>query len=134
MTSSRSRTVSPTSRMLHGFDACSLLLFASLTLSGTQAVMAQPRATTSTASPTGPAPAIATPATPATTSEGPAAAPAQPTDAKAWFARADANADGKVTLREAERFPAVSEHFSQFDSDHNGSLSPEEFARSIAHP
>lgn len=39
--------------------------------------------------------------------------------------------DGKLTLREAERFPAVAERFQQFDVDHNGSLSREEFSNGL---
>lgn len=49
------------------------------------------------------------------------------------FDRADANGDGKLTLREAERYPVVAEQFSQLDRDKNGSLSREEFAYGIAH-
>ena len=49
----------------------------------------------------------------------------------AQFSAADANGDGKLTLREAERYPAIAEHFSQFDRDKNGSLSREEFAQSL---
>ena len=122
----RSRT-----RSLHRFDARSLVLFASLTMGGTHAIMAQSlhpspalrQPTASTAS----APtqlAQAQPATPV------APAMAQPTPDQA-FDRADANGDGKLTLREAERYPAIAEHFSQFDRDKNGSLSREEFAQSL---
>lgn len=128
----------PHTRSLHRFDARSLVLFASLTMGGTQAVMAQSlhpspalrQPTTSTSSTasapstTPPQLAQAQPATPV------APAMAQPTPDQA-FDRADANGDGKLTLREAERYPAIAEHFSQFDRDKNGSLSREEFAQSL---
>ena len=109
-------------RLLHRFDARSLVLFASLTMGGTQAILAQ--STTPAASqPAWTAPAAhvaqATPAAPASSSVDQA------------FDRADANGDGKLTLREAERFPAVAERFSQFDQDKNGSLSREEFAQGL---
>ena len=116
----RSRTLS-----LHCFDARSLVLFASLTMCGTQAVMAQSLH---------PAPALRQPDTSAPLQRAqplPATpAVANSTSDKA-FDRADANGDGKLTLREAERYPAVAEHFSQFDRDKNGSLSREEFAQSL---
>ena len=114
----RSRT-----RSLHRFDARSLVLFASLTMGGTHAIMAQSLH---------PSPALRQPAASVST---PSPAPtqvaqAQPTPDQA-FDRADANGDGKLTLREAERYPAIAEHFSQFDRDKNGSLSREEFAQSL---
>ena len=122
----RSRT-----RSLHRFDARSLVLFASLTMGGTHAIMAQslhpspalrqPAASVSTPSTQLAQAQPATPGAPAT---------ANPTPDQA-FDRADANGDGKLTLREAERYPAVAEHFSQFDRDKNGSLSREEFAQSL---
>lgn len=126
----RSRT-----RSLHRFDARSLVLFASLTMGGTHAIMAQslhpspalrqPAASTASAPSTTPTQmAQAQPATPG------APTMANPTPDQA-FDRADANGDGKLTLREAERYPAIAEHFSQFDRDKNGSLSREEFAQSL---
>ena len=126
----RSRT-----RSLHRFDARSLVLFASLTMGGTHAIMAQSLH---------PSPALRQPA--ASTASAPSTTPtrlaqaqpaasvappmAQPTPDQA-FDRTDANGDGKLTLREAERYPAIAEHFSQFDRDKNGSLSREEFVQSL---
>ena len=100
-------------RLLHGFDVRSLLLFASLTMGGTQAIMAQQPDSTS--------PRAAAPTTQSI-------APAQA------FDKADSNQDGKVTLHEAERFPAIAENFAQLDQDKNGSLSRDEFARGMQHP
>lgn len=112
-------------RLLHGFDARSLVLFATLTMGGTQAVLAQSsHSAASTKSET---------AISAQQVEAPAPAPAAPTTAQA-FERADANGDGKLTLREAERYPAVAERFGQFDRDHNGSLSRDEFSKGIQQP
>jgi len=101
MTSARTRT-------LDRFDARSLLLFATLTMGGTQAILAQ-------------SPPPATPPAQTATARTPAQA----------FARADANGDGQLTLREAERYPAIAERFQQLDRDQNGSLSPEEFAAGL---
>lgn len=112
-------------RLLHGFDARSLVLFASLTMGGTQAVLAQTPAASSATPPAASAPAD-THAAPATAPTAPP--PATPDQA---FDRADANGDGKLTLREAEHFPAVSERFQQFDKDKNGSLSREEFSQGL---
>lgn len=108
-------------RVLHGFDARSLVLFAGLTMGGTQAILAQ--------SITPP------PAQQAAATRPEQQAQAAPTERRATadqaFDRADANGDGKLTLREAERFPAVAERFQQFDVDHNGSLSRAEFANGL---
>lgn len=95
-------------RNLDRFDARSLVLFATLTMGGTQAVLAQNRP-------------LATPA---------AQTASAPTSEQA-FARADANGDGKLTLREAEHYPAVAARFHELDRDKNGSLSPEEFTEGL---
>ena len=110
-------------RSLHRFDARSLVLFASLTMGGSQAIMAQNLH---------PSPAQGT--TPASVTEKAAEAPQlpAPTPDQA-FDRADANGDGKLTLREAERYPAIAERFSQFDTDKNGSLSRTEFNQGLKH-
>lgn len=110
-------------RVLHGFDARSLVLFAGLTMGGTQAIMAQ-SVTTPPAQQAAPSQAVQQ------AQAAPAAPRAAPTADQA-FDRADANGDGKLTLREAERFPAVAERFQQFDVDHNGSLSREEFSNGL---
>lgn len=117
-TSPRSST-----RLLHGFDARSLVLFATLTMGGTQAVLAQSSNAASTKNESAISAQQVESAPPLTA----------PTTAQA-FDRADANADGKLTLREAERYPAVAERFSQFDRDQNGSLSRDEFTKGIQQP
>lgn len=113
------------SRYLHGFDARSLVLFASLTMGGTQAVLAQglslPAAVQHHAT---------TPHLQLAQAGGAPTTSTEPTAEQA-FDRADANGDGKLTLREAERYPAVSKRFSQFDQDKNGSLSRTEFAQGL---
>lgn len=108
-------------RSLHRFDARSLVLFASLTMGGTQAIMAQSIYPT-------PAQRAAAPSQVQLAQAAPQ--PSAPTADQA-FDRADANGDGKLTLREAERFPAVAERFHQFDVDKNGSLSRAEFASGL---
>ena len=103
----------PTSRrQLHAFDARSVLLFASLTLGGTAAVMAQDQGTPSSS--TASATAKTTTATLAIT----------PT---AVFKRADRNRDGQLSREEAEHLPSVAEQFDQWDRDGNGQLSLQEF-------
>lgn len=107
----------PTSRrQLHAFDVRSVLLFASLTLGGTAAVMAQdkgtpPANTANTAS------ATATTTTTATLAITPTAV----------FKRADRNRDGQLSREEAEHLPSVAAQFDQWDRDGNGQLSLQEF-------
>lgn len=105
-------------RTLHGFDARSLLLFASLS-AGAGMALAQST----------PAAGRSAPGSASTTTAQVASAPT----VQDAFRRADTNQDGKLTLREAERFPAIAERFSQLDKDKNGSLSLQEFAQGAAH-
>lgn len=101
----------PTSRrQLHAFDVRSVLLFASLTLGGTAAVMAQDKDTP-------PASATATTTTTATLAITPTAV----------FKRADRNRDGQLSREEAEHLPSVAAQFDQWDRDGNGQLSLQEF-------
>ncbi|MBB2776965.1 UNVERIFIED_ORG: hypothetical protein HNP28_002288 [Comamonas terrigena] len=101
----------PTSRrQLHAFDVRSVLLFASLTLGGTAAVMAQDKGTP-------PASATATTTTTATLAITPTAV----------FKRADRNRDGQLSREEAEHLPSVAAQFDQWDRDGNGQLSLQEF-------
>lgn len=114
-------------RLLHGFDARSLVLFATLTMGGTQAVLAQ------SANP--PVSAKTESAISAQQVErAPLASTLTAPTSEQAFERADANGDGKLTLREAERYPAVAERFGQFDRDQNGSLSRDEFTKGIQQP
>lgn len=97
-------------RHLHAFDLRSVVLFTSLTLGGTTAVMAQ------TAAPTAPRDA--------TTTAAPARQAITPSEV---FMRSDANRDGHLSRTEAQNLPAVAEQFEQWDRDSNGKLSLEEF-------
>lgn len=104
----------PTSRrQLHAFDVRSVLLFASLTLGGTAAVMAQDQGTP----PANNASATTTITTTATLAITPTAV----------FKRADRNRDGQLSREEAEHLPSVAAQFDQWDRDGNGQLSLQEF-------
>lgn len=104
----------PTSRrQLHAFDVRSVLLFASLTLGGTAAVMAQDQGTPSSNTTS----ATATSTTTATQAITPTAV----------FKRADRNRDGQLSREEAEHLPSVAAQFDQWDRDGNGQLSLQEF-------
>lgn len=47
--------------------------------------------------------------------------------ADAAFDRADANGDGRLSVEEAQRLPAVAERFAEIDTDRDRFLSREEF-------
>jgi Ca2+-binding EF-hand superfamily protein len=47
---------------------------------------------------------------------------------EAAFARADTNADGRLSREEAEHLPEIAAHFDEFDTNKDGFLSREEFA------
>lgn len=99
---------------MHKFDARSLVLFASLTLGSSAAVMAQ----TASQAVIGPSAAA------------PANAQATPT-ARAAFERADLNKDGQLSPAEAQNLPSVAEQFKQVDTDNNGQLSLQEFMHAV---
>ena len=102
----------PTSRrQLHAFDVRSVLLFASLTLGGTAAVMAQDKGTPPTST------ATATTTTTATLAITPTAV----------YKLADRNRDGQLAREESQHLPSVAAQFDQWDRDGNGQLSLQEF-------
>ena len=94
-----------TTRALHAFDLRSVVLFTCLTVGGTSAVLAQ------NAQPQPPAPATAMQAI--TPSE--------------VFMRSDLDRNGLLSRQEAENLPSVAQQFDEWDRDHNGQLSMEEF-------
>jgi hypothetical protein len=59
------------------------------------------------------------------------AMPAAPADAEvsAAFAKADKNADGKLSREEATALPAIAANFDRVDGDKDGSISTVEFSK-----
>ncbi|KAF1047950.1 EF-hand domain-containing protein [Xylophilus sp.] len=108
------------------FDARSVALFASLTFTGAvmpaHAQLAPPGTSRNGLAPGGASPALtaASPAVATTTSY------AGTQDVESVFRRTDANGDGRLSRKEAERLPAVSEQFDRVDADGDGSISPGE--------
>jgi Ca2+-binding EF-hand superfamily protein len=47
------------------------------------------------------------------------------------FARADKNADGKLSKEEAENLPAIAQRFDQIDTDKDGSISQAEYLAAL---
>ncbi len=47
------------------------------------------------------------------------------------FARADKNADGKLSKEEAENLPAIAQRFDQIDTDKDGSISKAEYMEAL---
>lgn len=99
-------------RVIGAFEVRSMVLFASLALGG--AAGAQ----------TGPQPASRSVAAPT------AAAPVgRQTPEQAAFERADSNRDGQLSADEAQALPEIASRMRELDTDHDGSLSFEEFQR-----
>jgi Ca2+-binding EF-hand superfamily protein len=88
------------------------------------AAMYMPMAHAQTTAPSQPAPAPTAPAAPAATS---------PDNARYMeaFARADKNADGKLSKEEAENLPAIAQRFDQIDADKDGSISQAEYLTAL---
>lgn len=111
-------------RRSYKFDTRSVMLFAALSLGGVGALQAQ------TSSPPT-APAQKAPAA----KDGPYSyGPGTGNPSKAAttaFNRADADKDGKLSEKEAEQLPAISQRFKQLDADQNGALSPTEFEKGL---
>lgn len=106
-----------TPRIVHGFDARSVVLMAALGLGGASALQAQ----TSSALPASSQGSTASP------QRSSSPAPPRPAVAEAAFERADANRDGKLSAQEADTLPAIGARFEQLDKDRDGFLSREEF-------
>ncbi len=47
------------------------------------------------------------------------------------FARADKNADGKLSKEEAENLPAIAQRFEQIDADKDGAISKTEYLEAL---
>lgn len=73
------------------------------------------------------APSQPAPAAPA----GPAAASPDTAKYMEAFARADKNADGKLSKEEAENLPAIAQRFDQIDADKDGSISQAEYLSAL---
>lgn len=119
-------------RRTYAFDTRSVMLFAALSLGGAAALHAQ---TTPSSPQFGPAQKTAPQAATGSTG-GPGNAPGTPaagtqaqTGAAVSFDRADTNQDGKLSVQEAARLPAMGQRFKQLDADKDGSLSRTEFEK-----
>jgi len=104
-------------RAIGAFEVRSMVLFASLVLSGAVGAQSTPQpAARSAAAPAAAAPAGAAPAArPRTSAE------------QAAFERADRNQDGQLSASEAQSLPVIASRLRELDVDGNGSLSFEEF-------
>jgi hypothetical protein len=104
------------------FEMHSLLLFAALAIAAATAAQGQ----TGAAAPAKPNSSSGQMAASGTAGMIP---PSKATskDLEAAFNRADANRDGQLSRQEAEHFPALAHRFEQIDTDHDSTLSRDEF-------
>lgn len=106
-------------RRIYSFDTRSVMLFAALSLGGVGALHAQTAPATpakkSAEVPYTYGPGTGNPSVAATTA----------------FNRADTDKDGKLSEKEAEHLPAISQRFKELDTDKNGSLSTKEFEKGM---
>ncbi len=108
------------------FDTRSVMLFAAISLGGAGALQAQGQ--TSSPSPQfGPAEKSA-PQAGSNYSIGPGSNSSSVASAEA-FNRADTNKDGQLNAKEATTLPAIGQRFKELDTDQNGTLSRDEFAK-----
>ena len=115
-----------TQRRISPFDACSVLLFAALSIGIVTASHAQTTQGTRAQATFGPA--AAAPAAPSKFPIGPAApAEATPAASQDAFDKADTNHDGQLSRKEAAAQGLSGKKFQQWDKNQDGSLSREEF-------
>ena len=105
----------------HAFDLRSVVLFTSLTLGGTAAVMAQTNSNPASQPQTHSAPAAPAIGT-------------QPTTPAEIFTRYDINRDNKLSRNEAQSLPSVAEQFDAWDTDRSGDLTLDEFLLGVQQP
>lgn len=106
-------------RRIYSFDTRSVLLFTAISLGSVGALHAQstatPPAKKSQDVPYSYGPGTGNPSRAATTA----------------FKRADTDKDGKLSEKEAELLPAISQRFKELDTDKNGTLSTTEFEKGM---
>ena len=110
-------------RYLANFESRSVMLIAALALGGTVA-QAQTKET--------PSPHLIAQTSPAAGGAvAPKAAANSDKETAAAFIKADTNKDGKLDREEADKLPAVAQHFQQIDTNADGFISREEFDKAM---